>query len=62
MTEWRDISTAPKDGTYVLLYSKSHTYVGSWRKGSGYEPQPWETAWRDGSGRFNTVTRWQPLP
>jgi hypothetical protein len=61
-TAWQDISTAPKDGTYVLLYSKSHTYTGSWREGSRYEPQPWELAWRDGSGKFNTVTHWQPLP
>ena len=61
-TAWQDISTAPKDGAYVLLYSKSHTYTGSWREGSRYEPQPLEVAWRDGSGKFNTVTHWQPLP
>ena len=61
-TGWRDISTAPKDGTVVLvreddgcIYSASFCPIG----------QSWKLADQDGSRWYDDLERvkhWQPLP
>jgi hypothetical protein len=64
MSEWQDISTAPKDGTKVL--------VGCFWVAEGYAQflghmavDHWEDRFR-GFGKFNSsywpATHWQPLP
>lgn len=60
-TGWRDIATAPKDGTDVLLFA---TWIGNgrpvigcggWRK-NGSEVYQWSWTWAC------EPTHWQPLP
>lgn len=54
--EWRDISTAPKDGTWLLLWVPSGGwYPGSFNKYSG--------RWDDGD-YFDDLrpTHWMPIP
>ena len=62
MSEWRDIKTAPKDGTEILLIGTAHNMlypkptrlVGLYKKG-------W---WWVVGGQFTIshVTHWMPLP
>ena len=55
MSEWRDIASAPKDGTRVLLAKKGvHAmHTAFWRDG----------VWHCGNLQyFNGPTHWQPLP
>jgi hypothetical protein len=63
---WRDISSAPKDGTHILL---------AWKWNNGTPPRVSEAFWRNDmpfsspgvwwyfSGRmFQEPTHWMPLP
>lgn len=59
--EWQDISTAPKDGTEVLLWG------ACWRDGQHYAPDRNVGWWTDGwhtrqIGEDIEPTRWHPLP
>lgn len=56
MSEWRDISTAPKDGTEVLVCLGEITCVATWNLWDG------EEAWRDHYGFHFSPTHWMPLP
>ena len=57
MTEWQDISTAPKDGTKILLFTDD-VNLGSYRTWCGSDK-----CWRDvGGATISRPTRWQPLP
>ena len=64
MSEWRDISTAPRDGVFVLLHNDrwSTDVEGFWHKGS----QSWSANTRI-PGIENRVvspeppTHWKPL-
>lgn len=69
MSEWQDIATAPRDGTWVLLTGGLIDY------GWDGETQPpavvaqaygvgWQFAWYDGGhyGEYEAPTRWMPLP
>lgn len=75
MTEWQDISTAPKDGTRILLTDGKWVEAGCWAPALHGENYPW--AFVDDftpldsadclgvnvnafDGRY--VTHWQPLP
>jgi len=53
MSEWKDISTVPKDGTSVLLYGGDWVYEAYWLDVIG-----WYTAQPDG----DNPTHWQPVP
>ena len=65
MSEWKPISTAPKDGTHVLVWSNGvGHWVASFRLPMRGEPQcegHYVKEWRDGGGRWATPTHWQPL-
>ncbi len=75
---WQPISTAPKDGTWVLLaggtcHQEYHgddnrPVVGQWtdylngRTSPKYER--WQFAWYEGGydGTYDNPTHWMPLP
>ena len=66
MTQWQDIETAPKDGTWVLLGGCEYGYeqvVARW-----YQPPPHENGslmpsdWWDYEHRGFKPTHWMPLP
>lgn len=64
---WRDIATAPRDGTIILLATaRSHVpiYCGSYRFSTMGEPTGHsDKAWRcSSSGRYANPTHWRPLP
>ena len=68
MLEWQDISTAPKDGTAILIWPAQSALTGStecmiisyvvrWHD--------WKEAWIEASGEeYDTFypTHWMPLP
>lgn len=69
MSEWQDISTAPKDGTYVLLSNKFGTWVGKHQEvfTSGYRPpNPWKSMMLNHDHipyvRSIIPSHWMPLP
>lgn len=57
MSEWQDISTAPRDGTYLLLSSPDHEtpVIGFWNR---------DNHWDDGdfNDHMDGITHWMPLP
>lgn len=70
MSEWRDISTAPKDGTLVDLWCINHL---RWDKaGQRVTSVSWGTVsdwmgnerqdWQHGHGEDFEPTHWMPLP
>ena len=72
---WQPIETAPKDGTWVLVYgdgTKDERENGkiavaqytNWRNGVTHKEGWWQFAWYDGGyyGQFNNPTHWAPLP
>lgn len=77
MTEWQDISSAPKDGTWILLSGGTIDY--GWggdtispavvaqcteELNGRIAPAHWQFAWYDGGyyGEYKNPTHWQPLP
>jgi len=73
MNEWQPIETAPKDGTWVLVFGsisdegdERTTAVAQYtddlngRKTRGH----WQFAWYDGGyhGWVGNATHWMPLP
>ncbi len=71
MSEWKSISTAPKDGTRVLVWSKTRAEIAHWDP----EPTRWEgegACWTvyDANDHFYSIhlvddeapTHWMPLP
>jgi hypothetical protein len=67
---WQDISTAPKDGTRILLWCAAPMLptVGWWEpQASRSKPRPFwcsERAWLFGNSwaRESQPTHWMPLP
>lgn len=51
---WQPISSAPKDGTYILLYADDYCQVG-WSHGDYWGPV-------DDQGTSMIPTHWMPLP
>lgn len=67
MTEWRDISSAPKDGTSVLLYSAGAyhglPFPGQYHDSELRPGMPWVSLIGRKSRLYEHVpTHWQPLP
>lgn len=74
MSEWRDIATAPKDGTEILGYGR----VAGEISGEGWEVRTvilwefdgesdftgynWRVAQTDGYALWMKATHWMPLP
>lgn len=63
LTEWRDIATAPKDGTEVFAWDGSDNIICHWHGSVA----GWVTDWETVSGYdvgWNKVspTHWLPLP
>ena len=66
MTEWQPIETAPRDGTFVLLFGPDGIDMGKY--------EPWAADYGSGWERFRTAeydndgvmithpTHWMPLP
>lgn len=62
--EWQDISTAPKDGTWILAI-----VCGNWMDGKPYIPSvsrwtcgSWDAENYDETGEDWFPTHWMPLP
>lgn len=75
MSEWRPIETAPKDGTWVLIFTADEVLddakgrqicVAQWSDylNGGKTTPRWMFAWFDGGylGPCGEPTHWQPLP
>ena len=65
---WRDISSAPRDGTYLLGYSDQEwPVIFKWHHcirdpmGNIYEHEDWSRMNGAGASMFNTPTHWMPL-
>lgn len=70
MGEWRDIETAPKDGTFVLVICDGAwcPSISRWNGGRSHpDGTPFDEGWGDELGTFhipglNMPTHWMPLP
>jgi hypothetical protein len=60
MSEWRDIETAPKDGTMILMADGNIMFCAFWLKSE----RAWVDGSRDRNGELITwdATHWMPLP
>lgn len=55
MTEWKDIETAPRDGTPILAADKgTYAYVAEWISAN--------RVWIGADGMYWEPTHWMPLP
>lgn len=68
-TGWRDIATAPRDGTRLVLWDLSRAVFGSWRVDEGFsskEPMWLDESYNDYSCGFASnplePTYWMPIP
>lgn len=62
---WRPIETAPRDGTFVLLYAPTRPYDGPQQVGCFLPPveEGDQGCWWLADGRYqDRPTHWQPLP
>jgi hypothetical protein len=66
---WQDISTAPKDGTPIVLYSpdaaEPKIYIGCWADDEVFDDHPFAINWYDAwTGEEIDVepTHWLALP
>jgi len=60
VSEWREISTAPKDGTRILVYEPGEQVsIVWWRKNTTYEAGGY---WTPGAIYRHEPTLWMPLP
>lgn len=57
--QWQPISTAPKDGTYILLLEGTTTFRGHWGKFYGESQSKWID---DGYVNAHKPTHWMYLP
>lgn len=58
--DWRDITTAPKDGTEILVCD-----LRGWRCVASWDSHVFRgevAGWRDGQCYSVNPTHWQPLP
>lgn len=61
MSDWRDIETAPKDGTRILVARNGIVFDTKWHKCITYrtgEPDEITQGWQCGAA----PTHWMPLP
>lgn len=64
MSEWKDIETAPKDGTHVLVADSGVVGEAFFERHDGlwyWSGNHWTDA-HDGSLGLPGPTHWQPLP
>lgn len=58
MPAWQPISTAPKDGTEVLLFGPKYD-GGTYQDVCGFYHRRWPVVWMEG---FGEPSHWMPLP
>jgi hypothetical protein len=65
--EWQPIETAPKDGTWILIFhvhadgGSNSTHVAKYDANSSGNSRG--TRWKERAGSYNiTATHWMPLP
>lgn len=63
-TGWRDIESAPRDGTAVLMFNIRWKlpYAAKWLPHVGHDGCPWVSALVDHSWPDEAFSHWHPLP
>ena len=59
--KWQPIETAPRDGTYILLFGRHSRRGGLIQITARWGGGDWESA-DDGYGAYIIPTHWMPLP
>ena len=66
MSEWRDIATAPKDGTQILVFIPGlRRVLAAWWLGDVDPEYPWQFIDHEfdlNGAPEGTPTQWQPFP
>lgn len=72
LIEWQPIKTAPRDGTWFIIWTHDKPEVGRYQlttwsrfvyEGDGLYRREDETIYEcDGFNNFGTATHWMPLP
>ena len=67
VAEWKPIGTAPKDGTYVLLFSPDSSggpFIGQWRDRANYpDGGAWWPEYNESGFAIDAdPSHWMPLP
>lgn len=73
MSEWKDIESAPRDGTMILLYNRAHNEqaVMGWSVVAFSDDTSFEGCWTNAGGKNQAISvvanclyyqDWMPLP
>ena len=62
MSEWRPISTAPKDGTKIIAYLEAENHCDEVWKIQWLEEEEGQAGWYDNYGGDFSPIYWMPLP
>lgn len=63
LSEWRDISTAPKDGTLIVyLADEGFSTIAYWAEREGMWFLPALDVWQETTDALHQMTAWMPLP
>ena len=61
--EWQPVKTAPRDGTYILIFDGETVILARWSEVCPSDREKgWPDGWYDVGTFLYAATHWMPLP